>query len=381
MKVEGSNKLKSQAIGQVAGRELASQEADSKSGIGRPLIISPEDRILVTGATGFIGSRVVQQLVDSGFHNIACFSRDSGKAKRVEAGLRHNEDLRLEFIGGNLLSRADCEAACKGVSVIIHLAAGVGERSFPDAFMNSVVVTRNLLEASLHSGRLKRFALVSSFAVYSNRQRSRCLDETCPLEQHPEDRGDAYCFAKVKQEAILREYAEQSGVPYTIVRPGAVYGPGRREITGRVGLGTFGVFLHLGGSNKIPFTFVDNCAQAIVLAAVVQGIDGESFNIVDDDLPSSRRFLRMYKKNVRSFRSIYVPHVVSHALCRFWERYSRKSEGQLPLAFSDGRWYVEWRNTRYSNRKLKTMLGWTPKVSTSEGLKLFMSSARESQNA
>jgi hypothetical protein len=64
---------------------------------------------------------------------------------------------------GNLLSRADCEAASKGAAVTYHLAAGTGEKSFPDAFMNSVVTTRTLPEASLRYARLQRFALVCSF--------------------------------------------------------------------------------------------------------------------------------------------------------------------------------------------------------------------------
>ena len=349
----------------------------------RPLIIAPEERVLVTGAAGFIGLHVIKALIDLGFGNIVCFSRDSSKAEQAEAILQQRQgNARVEFIRGNLLSRSDCELACKGVSVIIHLAAGTGEKSFPDAFMNSVVTTRNLLDAGLHCGELKRFSLVSSFAVYSNRQKSRHLDESCPLEDHPERRGDAYCFAKVKQEQMVREYAERFGVPYTIVRPGSVYGPGKRDITGRVGLGTFGFFLHLGGPNRIPFTFVDNCAEAIVLAALVRGVDGEIFNVVDDDLPSSRQFLRQYKKNAKSFKSVYVPHLMSYALCSLWEHYSLKSQGQLPPVFSSGRWYSEWRNTRFSNKKLKTMLGWAPKVPTSEGMnRFFRSCAQGARNA
>ena len=116
----------------------------------------------------------------------------------------------------------------------------------------------------------RRFVLVSSFTVYTNRQKSRRLDESCPVEEHPELRGDAYCFAKVKQEQIVAEYGKNFGIPYVVVRPGSVYGPGKRQITGRVGLGTFGIFLHLGGSNTIPFTHVDNCAEAIVLAGLVE---------------------------------------------------------------------------------------------------------------
>ena len=117
------------------------------------------------------------------------------------------------------------------------------------------------------------------------------------------------------------------------------------------------VFLHLGGSNTIPFTYVENCAEAIVLAGLVKGVDGEVFNVVDDDLPSSRQFLRQYKKNVRRFKSVYVPHGASHALCYLWEKYSHWSKGQLPLAFNRSRWYSEWKKTRYSNEKLKVETG------------------------
>ena len=76
---------------------------------------------------------------------------------------------------------------------------------------------------------------------------------------------------------------------------------------------------------------------------------------MDDDLPSSRQFLRLYKKNVRRFKSVYVPHMLSYGFCYLWEKYSQRSEGQLPPAFNRGRWYAEWRKTRYSNEKLKTM--------------------------
>ena len=182
--------------------------------------------------------------------------------------------------------------------------------------MNSVVTTRNLLDAARRHGCLRRFVNVSSFAVYdgTSRRRRRLLDESCPLEPHPELRGDAYCFAKVKQDELVGEYGARFGIPYVIVRPGYVYGPGNEAITGRVGIGTFGIFLHLGGSNTLPLTYVDNCAEAIVLAGVTAGIDGEVFNVVDDDLPSSRQFLGLYKRNVRHFRSIYLPHAVSYAL-------------------------------------------------------------------
>jgi nucleoside-diphosphate-sugar epimerase len=343
------------------------------------MIIKPDDAILVTGAAGFIGSKVVESLIDRGFRNLRCFVRPSSEVAKLKDITRPcGEAGRQEVIVGNLLSSDDCLRATRDVAVIFHLAAGRGEKSFPDAFMNSVVTTRNLLEATLQHRCLKRFVSISSFSVYSNTQKpqGRLLDESCPVEAHPELRGDAYCFAKVRQDEMVADYGKKWGIPHVIVRPGVVYGPGNEGITGRVGLGTFGLFLHLGGSNPIPLTYVDNCADAIVLAGLKAGVDGEVFNVLDDAPPSSRRFLRLYKKNVRGFRSIYLPHALSYLLCYLWERYSHWSQGQLPATYNRKVWHAYWKKTRYSNEKLKNRLGWRAKVPSAEAFQRYFESCR-----
>ncbi len=278
------------------------------------------------------------------------------------------DNAKIEVLEGNLLSRDDCRKATEGVSVIYHLAAGRGDKSYPNAYLNSVVTTRNLLEAATERISLKRFLCVSSFTVYSSMQlkRTALLDETCDMEDQPHLRGEAYCYAKVRQDEFVQEYCRRHSIPYVMVRPGVVYGPGNRGLTGRVGISTFGVFLHLGGSNRIPLTYVDNCAEAIVLAGLRKGVDGEIFNIVDEDSPTSRSFLREYKKHARYFRSIYVPRALSYTLCSLWEKYSTWSNGQLPPVFNRRKWFVNWKGNRYSNEKIKSLLGWQQSVPFTE---------------
>ena len=340
--------------------------------------INYDMRILVTGARGFLGKWVVSKLLEHGFTKIRCLVRPSlikptpGLFPGAEA-----EDPRVEFAEGNLLSREDCINISKDMDIIYHLAAGRGEKSFPSAYLNSVVTTRNLLDASLKNACLQRFVNVSSFTVYSNcdKPKRRLLDESCPIEKSPAERGSAYCFAKAKQEEMLFNYARDFGLKYVNLRPGVVYGPGNEQVHIRVGTGMFGIFLHLGGSNRIPLTYVENCAEAIVLAGISKVSDNESYNIIDDDLPSSRRFLRLYKKNVKWFPSVHVPHTVSYAFCYLWEKYSSWSQGQLPNRFNRKEWHAMWKKTYYSNLKLK-QVGWRQKTPTGLGLQRCFQSCR-----
>ncbi len=316
-------------------------------------------RVLVTGAAGFIGSRVVASLLRLGFERVICSVRPSSDLTLLRAGIPEELANRCQILEANLLSREDCRRVTADVELVYHLVAGRG-KSFPSCFQGSVITTRNILDSLVDHGRIKRFVNVSSFAVYSRFQSKwgAVWDETCPLEDNPDERYDGYAYGKLKQDELVQQYHERFGLPFTIVRPGIVFGPGKKAIPGFVGIDTFGFFLHLGGGGRLPLTYVENCADAIVLAGLVRGVEGEVFNIVDDQLPTSRSFLRAYKRQVGSFISVPIPYPIAYALCAWWERYAKRSQGQLPPVFNRRMCAFAWKGHDYSNRKLKERLGW-----------------------
>ncbi len=336
-------------------------------------IASKDDLVLITGSNGFIGVKVVEILLEYGFSNLRCFVRPSSQLERLEKTIaRFNALANVAFIKGDLLSPDDCARAAQGVSIIYHLAAGF-DKSFAGAFMTSALGTRNLLDAFLDVGKPRRFVNVSSFAVYSTLalKQGATLDETCPLEDAPQERFDAYGFGKLKQEEIVKNYGNRYKLPYVILRPGYVFGPGKRELSGRVGISTFGVFIQINGWNLLPLSFVDNCAEAIVLAGLKPEVEGEIFNVVDDELVSAREFFKAYKKKTNGF-SVRVPYGIAYLLCLLWEKYSSWSKGQLPPVFNRRRCSAEWKGNSYSNQKLHEQLGWRPRVPLKQAMNAFL---------
>ena len=342
-----------------------------------------DEPILVTGASGFIGTRVVRTLLEYGFRDVGCFVRSARGAGSLDSSASgFGNSVRVRIIKGNLLAPSDCLTAAKDAAVVYHLAAGTGEKSYPDAFMNSVVTTRNLLDACVREHAIKRFVSISSFAVYSNRdkKRGRVLDETAPIEERPQLRGEAYCYAKVRQDQLVEMFGTQYGIPYVLIRPGAVYGPERPD-PGPCWQGSVRTVSTHGRAQPDSFTYVDNCAEAIVLAGFVKGVDGEVFNVVDDDLPTSRKFLRMYKQNVKSFHSISVPRFMSYLGCYLWESHSDWSQGQLAAVFNRLVWHAYWKGNIPVNDKIKNRLGWRQRVSTADGMKMLFQSRGRGQHA
>jgi len=335
-----------------------------------------DEIVLITGSSGFIGKRLVESLISLGCRRMRLILRSSSRVGWLESIQEKVSDLEVIIIKGDLLDCGVCETASKDVTITYHLAAGRGQKTFPDAFLNSVVTTRNLLIALEKASNLRRFVNVSSLAVYDVKGR-RKINETCPMLREAYKVGEAYVYGKVKQDELVLDNAERKGLPYVILRPGVVIGEGNCSLPGRVGIGTFGLFLHLGGSNRLPLTYVNNCADAIAMAGLIEGIDGEIFNILDDNCPTSRELLRRYKADCGHFASLYVPFSLFYVFSYLWEKYSRWSEEQLPPIFNRRRCELYWGRRLYSNEKAKRRLGWHPKIPMNVSLERYLASAKE----
>lgn len=191
------------------------------------------------------------------------------------------------------------------------------------------------------------------------------MDESLPLEEVGTLKGD-YAYAKSRQEQLFREYQSRFGFDLRVVRPGVIYGEGGGAFSPRVGLAAMGAFFSLGRGATLPLTYVSNCADAITCVAL-NGAAGQAYNVVDDALPTCRRYLTRYQREVRPLRVVPVPYWAFLLGSKLLAAYHRRSRGQLPSVFSPYVVRSMFRPLKYSNDALKA-IGWTPRVTIDEGL-------------
>lgn len=322
-------------------------------------------RVLVTGAGGFLGGHVIDELLRRG-DDVGALVRPSSKAR---------ERLRergVELVQADL-RRPGCDLGEQSLAydAILHLAAGVGD-GWRATFETNVLATERLISALSEADWRGRFVHVSSFAVYGfNQVRPRSvIDESTPLEPDP-GRRDDYAWTKLLQERVVRRLDGRPGVDLTIVRPGAIYGRGR-EFQWRLGrpLGERAVLL-LGGGNRMPLNYVANTASLLVECAHNPAAAGQVFNAVDPEPVTQRDYLRAWRR-AEPIRVVCFPLAVYRMIGRVLEAArDRRAGGRTePPMFLDP--YVmepSLRQFRYDTSRPTRVLGWQPPVSAAEGLR------------
>jgi nucleoside-diphosphate-sugar epimerase len=322
---------------------------------------------VITGSNGFLGSALASRLVAHGETDPICLVRGSSNTAKLETVSRETPTARLRIRRGSLATVEDARLAIDGADTIFHLAAMLNGTP-ADMYLNTVVTSRNLLEAAANMARPPKILLVSSFGVYGVAflPPLTVINEDTPLEPAPLLR-DLYSQVKLRQEQLFWEYHTQRALELTVLRAGAIYGPQSIGISARVGLQMPGVFLFLGGDNALPLSYVDNCADALIVASRTSTATGRTFNVHDDDLPTCRDFLQLYRSRVRPLRFITVPYFAllgaSHAI----KHYHAVSRGQLPAVFTPYKTLSSWKPMRFDNTRLHG-IGWKPKVSIADGL-------------
>ena len=224
-----------------------------------------EGKALITGASGFIGGNLRQRLLDDGVDVLAIRRPGSPPAKQ----------------GRSVVAKYDDKAALQRViadeapDYIFHVAGSTKGRTYDDFERANVMPTRNLIAACEGHDQLRRFVLVSSLTSYgptTARQPLREEDARRPIE--------FYGQSKLAAERVV----EASGIPWSIVRPGGVYGPGDVDYFELFRSTAKGLNLFYGNRQRwMSVIYVDDCISGIVAAAHDEAAIGEGYFLTDDE--------------------------------------------------------------------------------------------------
>lgn len=224
-------------------------------------------KVLVTGASGFIGGRLVERLVRDHGADVRVLVRNPSSAARLAR-------FPVTFHLGDVTRTVDLDKAVAGCAVVFHCAYGTTGSQKRRAWVNRVG-TERLLEAA-HRSRAGRVVNLSTLMVYGQTGDGD-LDETAPRRRF----GNAYSDSKLEAEELALQYSRAGRVAVTVLQPTAVYGPfgGVWTIQPLEALKSGRMILVDGGEGLANAVYVDDLVSAMLLAAVKEEAVGEAFLI------------------------------------------------------------------------------------------------------
>lgn len=323
-------------------------------------------KVLVTGATGFLGSRLTSALAVRG-DAVRALSRGTGVENQLQK-------THVEIVRGDLKDRDSLRKAIAGVDVVCHAAAAM-RGSWREYAETTIQGTEWMLKLSQEAG-VKRFVHISSITVYRtwDRGREALIDETCPWDPDPERLGP-YAHSKIEAEKHAFRYLRQ-GLPVVVIRPGIIYGPGGRVMHPNVGyFATKKLFLLVGGGdNPLPLTYVDNTVDGILLAISNDKAVGQVYNLVDGAAITQKEFLDRYRAAVDDrfvTLSLPIPLLLAGAvLARQLKRF-----GMTSIVTTAYGLRAQYANVRFGAAKARHELGWQPRIALEEGLRRTFSAS------
>ena len=247
-------------------------------------------KVFITGGAGFIGSYVCRKLLEMG-HEVIVYDAFIHYISPLKSILKDYTELRFEGIVDQIdFRRGDTrdKAHLRRVILetkpdrILHLnditIADLSNRHSEEALTSILEGAVNVLEVCRDVDFVDRFVYISSSMIYGD------FEEIPAPEDHPKRPKDIYGGTKYAGEVITETYSRRYGIPYSIVRPSAVYGPydvNRRVSQIFVENALLGkqITLYGGGKQTLDFTYVDDAAEGMIKVMFHENAEGNAFNI------------------------------------------------------------------------------------------------------
>jgi nucleoside-diphosphate-sugar epimerase len=319
--------------------------------------------VLVTGATGLLGSHLAERLTTEG-NRVRALVRPGSPTDFVDA-------LGVEVVRGDLTEPMACAAAVSKVARVFHCAAKVGDWGTWTEFRTGCIdATRTLAQAAARAG-VDRFLHISSTSAYGHPpDQAAPIDESARLGQNIWAL-DYYTRSKVDCEQALWQMAEAGTLPLTVIRPSWLFGERDRTTVPRL-IREYrrGRMLVVGkGDNPLSAVYAGVVADAAFLAARDDGSQGEAYNITGHGRITQQQFLDLFADALGVPRaSRRVPYSLAFAggfLLEMQGRLLRSS--RPPRVTRYGAWLLG-RHLEYSTEKARTRLGWNPTISYRESI-------------
>lgn len=319
----------------------------------------------VTGATGLLGSHIVEKLVASG-QKVRCLIRKGSDTSVLDA-------WPVEKAFGDVTDAASLRSAMQGVTTVYHAAAQVGDWGPWERYVAVTIDgTRNMLQAARDAG-VKRFLQISSISTYGHPDgEGMVLDETAPLGANLH-KWSYYSRAKVEAEILAWEAHRRGDVPLTVVKPSWLYGPRDRASMPRlIQAIRSGKIKILGdGTNRLNLTYAGNEAEGCILAATHPQAVGQIYNLSNDGVITQSEYFNkiaqcLGAKPVTRKVPYKVAYNAGFLLELFGHMFGRKT---VPLVTRYSVWLMG-RRCFFSCEKARRELGWKPTVGYDQGIAL-----------
>lgn len=253
--------------------------------------------VLITGATGFTGRMLTHKLAEAGA-NIRIIARKSSKRGDLKK-------LDLTWLRGEVYDPEIVRQATEGVHYIFHLAAAFRETRPDEESYRKVHLYSTQLLAKSVAGRpeFECFLHVSTVGVHGH------VEQGYANEDYRFAPGDSYQRTKLEAELWLAEFGEETGLPFSIIRPGPIFGPGDMRLLKIFRMVSRGFFMMLGkGKGWYHLVHVDDLTNVMMLAAVIPEAKSEAFIATGDEPISMVNMAKLIGTKIdRKVRIIRLP--------------------------------------------------------------------------